>query len=149
MTRAVPALVVLDAAAFDVLETRRGGELHALVRATAARGGKVCCAAVTLAEVCRSRAQTRRAEAALARRFGGQRIQVVPTDERLAKLVGAILHQASARSERIADAHVVAVCSGANSAIVVTTDPDDIMDLASALPGCRIVTRRPDATLAG
>ena len=149
MTAVETPLVVLDAAAFDVLETRRGSELHALVRSTAARGGRVCCAAVTLAEVCRSRAQTRRAEAALARTSGGQRIRVVPTDERLAKLVGAILHHARAGSEYIADAHVVAVCSGADSAIVVTADPDDIVDLAPALPGCRVVTRRPDAALAG
>jgi predicted nucleic acid-binding protein len=140
-------LVVLDAAAFDVLETPRGSELHALVRSTAARGGRVCCAAVTLAEVCRSRARTRRIEAALARSFGGQRIRVIPTDERLAKLVGTILHQARMGSDSIADAHVIAVCASADTAIVVTTDPEDIMSLASALPSCRIVTRRPEAPL--
>jgi hypothetical protein len=39
-------------------------------------------------------ARTRHVEAALARSHGGQRIRVVATDERLGKLVGAILHQA-------------------------------------------------------
>ena len=149
MTPAGPTLVVLDAAAFDFLASTRGAELRALLRRTTERGGRSCCAAVTLAEVCRGPARTRRVEAALARRYGGQRIRVVGTDERLAKLVGGILHHAKAGSERIADAHVVAVCAAADAAIVLTTDPDDIADLGPALPGCRIVVRRPDAPLAG
>ncbi len=139
--------VVLDAAAFDVLGTPRGSGLRALLRRTAERGGRVSCAAVTLAEVCRGVSRTRQMEAALARSHGGQRIQVVATDERLAKLVGAILHHAGAGSDRIADAHVVAVCAPADAALVLTEDPGDIAELAAALPGCRIVTRRPDARL--
>jgi|HubBroStandDraft_4_1064222.scaffolds.fasta_scaffold51866_4 predicted nucleic acid-binding protein len=139
--------VVLDAAAFDVLGTPRDSGLRALLRRTAERGGKVSCAAVTLAEVCRGLARTRQMEAALARSHGGQRIRVVATDERLGKLVGAILHQAGLGSDRIADAHVVAVCAPADAALVLTEDPGDIAELAAALPGCRIVTRRPDAPL--
>ena len=81
------------------------------------------------------------------RSHGGQRIRVVPTDERLAKLVGAILHQAGRGSDRIADAHVVAVGAPAETALVLTEDPGDLAGLAAALPGCRIVTRRPDAPL--
>jgi hypothetical protein len=49
--------------------------------------GDACCAAVTLAEVCRGRDRTRRVEATIARDRGGRRLTVVPTDERLAKLV--------------------------------------------------------------
>jgi hypothetical protein len=75
------------------------------------------------------------------------RIRVVATDERLGKLVGAILHQAGLGSDRIADAHVVAVCAPADAALVLTEDPGDITELAAALPGCRIVTHRPDAPL--
>jgi predicted nucleic acid-binding protein len=107
----------------------------------------VRCAAVTLAEVCSGRARTRRVEAALARRRGGQRIRVVPTDERFARLVGAILHNTGAGSEHMADAHVVAACTTVDTAIVLTTDPGDIATLAAAVPGTRIVTRNPAAPL--
>jgi predicted nucleic acid-binding protein len=143
----VSPFVVLDAAAFDVLGGPRDSGLRALLRRTAERGGRVSCAAVTLAEVCRGSSRTRRIEAALARSHGGQRIRLVATDERLAKLVGAILHQAGCGSDRIADAHVVAACAPAEAALVLTEDPGDIAELAAALPGCRIATRRPDAPM--
>jgi predicted nucleic acid-binding protein len=100
---------------------------------------------VTLAEVCRGTARTRRVEAALARRRGGQRIRVPPTDERFAKLVGAILHETHSGSERVADAHLVAACATADAAIVLTADPGDIAALATAIPGTRIITRDPSS----
>jgi predicted nucleic acid-binding protein len=143
----VSPFVVLDAAAFDILGTPRDTGMRALLRRTAERGGRACCSAVTMAEVCRGVARTRHVEAALARSHGGQRIRVVATDERLGKLVGAILHQTGLGSDRIADAHVVAVCSPFDAALVLTEDPSDIAELSAALPGCRIVTRRPDAPL--
>ena len=136
--------VVLDAAAFDVLDGSDGAPLRHLLRVVLLRGGEVRCAAVTLAEVCRGPARTRRAEAAIARDRGGQRILVVPTDVRLARLVGAVLHGADRGSESIADAHVIAVCAGFDAAIVITSDPGDIAELASAVPGTRIVARTPD-----
>ncbi len=139
--------VVLDAAAFDLIDTSRGTTLRAVLRKAIERSGEVCCAAVTLAQVCRGVSRTRRIEAALARVHGGKRIQVVPTDERFAKLVGAILYQTGSGSDRLADAHVVAVCSRADSAIVFTSDPGDITDLAEAIPGTRIVVRDPAAPL--
>jgi predicted nucleic acid-binding protein len=135
--------LVLDAAAFDELDSPSGLRIRSLVMRAAERGTDTYCAAVTLAEVCRGRDRTRGVEAGLARRRGGRRIRVVPTDERLAKLVGAILHDAGAGSEMIADAHVVAVCTGSDSAVVVTADPDDITRLAVVVPGVRIVTRAP------
>ena len=67
----------------------------------------------------------------------------MPTDERLAKLVGAILNDTRSGSEHIADAHVVAVCAGAEQAIVITADPADVTAHAVAVPGVRIVTRKP------
>lgn len=139
--------VVLDAAAFDVLDSQRSAGMRALLRSAIDDGGEVRCAAVTLVEICRGLARTRRVEACLARRRGGQRIRVVPTDERFAKLVGAILHDAGFSSEHIADAHVVATCTTVDSAIVLTADPDDIAALAAAVPGTRIVTRDPKAPL--
>ncbi|MGH3755094.1 MAG: hypothetical protein ACRDRP_20850 [Pseudonocardiaceae bacterium] len=90
--------VVLDAAAFDILDSTPAAGLRALLRRAIDDGGEVRCAAVTLAEVCRGVARTRQVEAALARRRGGQRIRIVPTDERFAKLVGAILHDTGTRN---------------------------------------------------
>ncbi len=139
--------VVLDAAAFDVIDDPRASGIRALLRRTIDNGGEVRCAAVTLAEVCRGTARTRRVEAALRRSRGGKRIRVLPTDERLAKLVGAILHDTGSGSERIADAHVVAACATSDSVIVLTVDPRDVSALATALPGVRIVTRNPVSPL--
>ncbi|MGH3719841.1 MAG: PIN domain-containing protein [Pseudonocardiaceae bacterium] len=139
--------VVLDAAAFDILDSVQATGMRALLRAAIDEGGEVRCAAVTLAEVCRGMARTRQVEAALARRRGGQRIRIVPTDERFAKLVGAILHDTASGSEHIADAHVVAACATVDAAIVLTADPGDITTLAAAVPGTRIVTRDPRTPL--
>jgi hypothetical protein len=133
--------VVLDAAAFDHLDGPAArGLLAILERAVAQHDGEVRCAAVTLAEVCRGPARTRQVEAILAARRGGRPITVVPTDERLAKLVGAVLDHAHEGSAMIADAHVVAVCAGAERALVVTSDPDDIVRLSSAVPATRVLT---------
>jgi predicted nucleic acid-binding protein len=140
---------VLDAGAFDVLDTSEGAQLRQLLRSVLRRGGDVRCAAVTLAEVCRGPARTRRAEVAVSRDRGGQRIRVVPTDERLAKLVGTVLNAVGRSSDAIADAHVVAICATADTAVVITSDPDDISDLATAVPGTRIVVRRPQDIAAG
>ena len=98
----------------------------------------------SVAEVCRGPARTRRVDAAIARDRGGQRILVIPTDARLAKLVGAVLHSDDCGSESIADGHVIAVCTGSDAAIVITSDPHDIAKLATAVPGARIVARAPD-----
>lgn len=126
--------VALDAAAFDVLDTNQAGGLRALLCRIVQRGeGEVCCAAVTLGEACRGAARTQHIEAALARDRGGERIRVVPTDERLAKLVGAVLYDTDSGSDRLADAHVVAVCAPVDRVIVVTRDSPDILFLADAL----------------
>jgi predicted nucleic acid-binding protein len=139
----VSEVVVLDAAAFDILGTTGGKRLRAVLVQSVARGGEVRCAAVTLAEVCRGAARTRTVEAALARQFGGQRIRIVPTEERLAKVVGSILHQTGSGSDRLADAHVVAVCAQADVAVVITSDPNDIHELSAAIPATRVLVRRP------
>lgn len=137
--------VIFDTAAFDAIDTGAGRALRALLRRTAERGGETRCAAVTLAEVCRGTARTRRVEAAVVRRHGGQRILVVPTDERLAKLVGAILYATQSDSDNIADAHVVAAAVSADVALVITSDPADIATLAVAVPGTRVIARTPQS----
>jgi predicted nucleic acid-binding protein len=137
----VIATAVLDASAFDVIDTAQGAGLRHLLRGVVARGGDVRVAAVTLAEVSRGASRTSRAAAAVARDRGGARVVVVPTDERLARLVGSVLHSAGRGSENIADAHVVAVCGGAEAAVVVTSDPDAILALAAAIPATSFTVR--------
>lgn len=133
--------VVLDASAFDHLHRTA---VHALLRRTIERGGMVRTAAVTLAEVCRGSSRTRYVESAVARVRGGQRVSVLDTDLRVAKLVGAILHQTGSNSTMLADAHVVACCTLADQAIVLTADADDLTRLRSAVPGTRITLQHPD-----
>ena len=135
--------IVLDAAAFDALGATQGAKLRDLLRQAFDRGAQLWCSAVTVAEVSRSPAHTRKVESVLARRHGGQHIRVLNTDVSAAKLVGAILYAAGRGSADIADAHVVAVCAPAHVALVITSDPDDITELATALPGTRVVTRKP------
>jgi predicted nucleic acid-binding protein len=135
-------LVVLDAGAFDALERGRNDELWAMVM-VGAEQAEVRCAALTLAEVCRSVARTRQVEVVLRRDRQGRQINVVPTDEALAKRVGQLLADAQRDSCHLADAHVVALCADADRALVITSDPDDINHLAASLRGVRIVTRQP------
>ena len=135
--------VVLDAAAFDSLNTRAGAKLRDLLARTINRGAEVWCAAVTLAEVARGTARTREVETILSRKHGGEQIRVLATDEEIAKQVGGILHVAHKGSGAIADAHVIATCIPADVAIVITSDPDDIAELSAAVPGVKIMPRRP------
>lgn len=135
--------IVLDAAAFDALSGAPSAALRAILRQAFDRGAQLWCSAVTVAEVARSPAHTRKVEVVLARKHAGQHIRVLNTDVSAAKLVSAILYSAGRGSADIADAHVVAVCAPANVALVITSDPDDITELATALPGTRVVTRKP------
>jgi hypothetical protein len=57
------------------------------------------------------------------------------------------LHQTGSGSDRLADAHVIAVCSRADSALVFTSDPDDMTELAEAIPGTKVMIRDPTAPL--
>jgi hypothetical protein len=61
----------------------------------------------------------------------------------LAKHVGVILYAAMTGSASIADARVIAACIPAELAVVITTDSDDIAELSAAVPGVKIMPRRP------
>jgi hypothetical protein len=139
----VKRVVVLDAAAFDVLDQPSGGDLVTLLLRRVPHGVEARCAAVTLAEVCRTRGRTQRIEAALQRCRDDHAITIVDTDKVLAKAVGRLLGEAGRDSCHLADAHVVALCADADTAVVITTDPDDINHLASSLRGVRVITRSP------
>ena len=54
------------------------------------------------------------------------------TDRTLARIVGGILASASAGSEDLADAHVVALAVEKGGGLVLTGDPDDLQRLAAA-----------------
>lgn len=141
--------LVLDAAAIDALAQSRPPErLRALLREAAQRRREVVVPTVVCAEVARGRARTRSLEAVVRRhdtaRGEQPALRLIDTDFHLARQVGAILESTSSGSERIVDAHVIAVCVPEGGGLVVTSDPDDIAVLAGAVPAARIRTVRPD-----
>lgn len=139
------APLILDAAGLAGLAASRPPDrLRALLAEAHRRGREVLTPSLVCAEVARGRARTRAVEAALARheRSRGERpaVRLVDTDFGLARQVGAILDASGSGSERIVDAHVVAICLPYGGGLVVTSDPDDIAALASAVPAARIRT---------
>lgn len=137
--------LVLDAAGLGALASAHPPEtLRALLAEASRRSREVIAPTLVCAEVARGRSRTRALEAAVShhRRERGERpaLRLVDTDFALARQVGAILEASSAGSDRVVDAHVVAVCVPAGGGLVVTSDPDDIAGLAAAVPAARIRT---------
>jgi predicted nucleic acid-binding protein len=142
------APLVLDAAGVDGLAAGRpSNALRALLAEALRRSREVIAPTVVCAELARGHTRTRALEAAVARhdQARGERpaLRLIDTDFPLARQVGAILHASGSSSERVVDAHVVAVCVPAGGGLVVTTDPADIADLAAAVPAARIRTTGP------
>ncbi len=142
------APLVLDAAGLEGLAADPPPEgLRALLAEALHRGREVVTPTVVCAEVARGRARTRSLEAAVGRhrRERGERpaVRLVDTDFTLARQVGAILDATGSGSDRIVDAHVVAVCVPAGGGLVVTADPGDIAELAAGAPAVRIRTTSP------
>lgn len=140
--------LVLDAAGLDAMASTRPPDLlRALLAEAHRRGREVVAPTLACTEVARGHARTRALEAAVARhhRARGERppVRLVDTDFDLARRVGAVLHAAGRGSERVVDAHVVAVCAPHGGGLVVTSDPDDILELAAAVPAARIRVVRP------
>ena len=140
---------MLDAAGLDAMcATRPSDMIRALLADAHRRGREVVVPTVVCAEVARGTARTRALETTVARhdRHRGEQppLRLVDTDFVLARQVGAILHATGSGSDRIVDAHVVAVCVPAAGGLVVTTDFDDIAALAAAIPAARIRLTRPD-----
>ena len=137
--------LVLDAAGLSGLSAPRPPEmLRALLAEAHRRGREVITATLVCAEVARGRDRTRALEAAVARHDRGRAerpaLRLVDTDFDMARQVGALLHATGSGSERIVDAHVVAVCLPYGGGLVVTSDPGDIAALAAAAPAARIRT---------
>lgn len=142
------APLVLDAAGLDAIAASRPPDLiRALLAEAHRRGREVIAPTVACAEVARGAQRTRALEAAVARhdRHRGERppLRLVDTDFNLARQVGAILDATRSGTDRLVDAHVVAVCLPTGGGLVVTSDPDDIAALATAVPAARIRVTRP------
>jgi len=139
--------LILDAAGLSALAQKSPPtQLRALMQMASERGREVLAPTVVCAEVARGRDRTRALEAAVIHddRPGGSRpaIRLVDTDFVLARQVGAILHAAGRGSADLADAHVVAVGVAAGGGLVATSDPDDILALAAAVPATRLQAMR-------
>ena len=137
--------LVLDAAGLDGLSSATPpAQLRALLTEAHRRQREVLAPTLLCTEVARGRGRTRALEAALARHDANRRerpaVRLVDTDFALARQVGTILEAAGASTEMVVDAHVVALCVPAGGGLVVTTDPDDIDELAAAVPAARIRT---------
>lgn len=140
---------MLDAAGLDALAHQRPPDrMRALLAEALRRGREVLAPTVVCAEVARGRDRTRALEAAVSRhrRAAGERplVRLIDTDFDLARRVGAILDATGSGSERVVDAHVVAVCVPSGGGLVVTSDPHDIVELADAVPAVRVRTTGPD-----
>lgn len=135
--------LVLDATGLDALASRHPpDDFRALLAEAYRRGREVVAPTVVCAEVARGRSRTRALEAAVARhdRACGEQppLLLIDTDFALARQVGTILDAAGGGSERIVDAHVVAVCVPTGGGLVVTSDPGNIIELAAGVPAVRV-----------
>jgi predicted nucleic acid-binding protein len=140
--------LVLDAAGLEAIAAGRPPDtVRALLTEAHRRAREVIAPTVVCAEVARGAGRTRALEAAVARhgRHRGERppLRLIDTDFNLARQVGAILEAAQSGTERIVDAHVVAVCLPTGGGLVVTSDPDAISALAATVPAARIRVTRP------
>lgn len=85
---------------------------------------------VTLAELYRGAGRSQALDALLAREEADS-LRLRDTDRGLARLVGALLAEAGAGSELLADAHAVAVAVESGGGVVLTADVDDLSRLAA------------------
>jgi len=142
------APLVLDAAGLEALTAHEPPHsMRALLAEAHRRDREVIAPTLVCAELARGLRRTRSLEEALSRhdrsRGGRAAVRLVDTDFNLARQVGAILEATGSGSDRVVDAHVVAVCVPVGGGLVVTSDPDDIAALAAAVPAARIRTVRP------
>lgn len=149
MTSVTRVPIVLDASGLEALaRVRPPARLRAVLQVAAEEGRELLAPTIICAELARGRACTRALEAAVGRHHhrSGERpsLRLVDTDFALARQVGAILEATDSGSERIVDAHVVAVAALAGGALVFSSDPADLAALADAVPAVRITVRSPN-----
>ncbi len=131
---------VLDAeAVVALLEREHDARARVVWHLAAARRlrKEVGVAAVTLAELYRGVGRTRSLDAFLNRE--GELLHVRDTDRALARLVGAVLHEAARGSEDLVDAHAVALTVEAGGGTILTGDPHDLERLSAPYPTVTVV----------
>ena len=126
----MPALV-LDAEALSALtaggDARRRDRVRAAMRSAVTNGFLVRVPTVVIAELSRTAALQVEAEQAMAR-FGLQSANVGPAT---AKRAGRMLGRDGLDSCSLADACVVATAVRFGGGVIATSDPDDLVSLAS------------------
>jgi predicted nucleic acid-binding protein len=129
--------LVLDAEAVSaLLDPRHPSERKVRQGMEAARRLRrdVAIATGTLGELYRGAGRNQALDALLARESAGGLV-LRDTDRSLARLIGALLTEASADSTLFADAHPVAVAVEAGGGVIQTADPDDLTRLAAPYAG--------------
>lgn len=134
MTRSL----ILDAEALSSLADRRSKrfeDVRAALEASRRLQRDVVVPTVILAELYRGPARSQLVDACLSRETG---LTIRDTDRTLARLVGSVLHGASAGSEHLADAHCVAAAVEAGGGLIITGDHGDLTRLSAAYPNVQV-----------
>lgn len=124
------AVLVLDSEPLALLtgrDTPGRRQVRSALTAAARLGRSVSVPAVVLAELYREPGRNQLLDALLSREVG---FHVRSTDRAFARLVGGVLRAASAGSELMVDAHVVATAVERGGGVVLTGDPGDLGRLA-------------------
>lgn len=114
--------VVLDSGALIALE-RNGRAVHGPLKRALVHGDRIVVPATCLAQVWRGGGR----QATLAALVVKPSVSVRPLDQRAARHVGELLRQT--QTTDVVDAHV-AVIAVEEDAVILTSDPDDLRQLA-------------------
>lgn len=136
------AVIVLDTAALSVLANpkERGvsrQRAQAILHAAAQRNAPIRTSVAVLVEAYRGRARD-----AAVDRILNQGIDVLPVDRGTARVAARLLTDAKLDSCSAVDAIVVATAIRLGGALVLTSDPDDLENLAMNHPGVEIQALR-------
>lgn len=126
-------ILALDSEAVSALsggDSVRKQRVRRALRAAARLNRDALVPTTILAELYRGRGRNQLVDACLARERAT--LACRDTDRALARIVGGVLASASAGSEDLADAHVVALAVERGGGVVLTGDPDDLERLSAA-----------------
>jgi len=135
--------LVLDSAGLSgLIDAKPSSRLRALMSIAHQRRRQVVVPSIVCAEVARGRSRTRALESLITRHGPNQKgrspLLLIDTDFDLARQIGAILYSSGADSTDIVDAHLIATCLPFGGGLIATSDPDDLLRLAEAVPAIRI-----------
>lgn len=125
-------ILALDSEAVSALngpDSLRKQRVRRALRVAARLNRDALVPTVILAELYRGRGRNQLVDACLARERAT--LSCRDTDRSLARIVGGVLAAASAGSEDLADAHVIALTVERGGGVVLTGDPADLERLAA------------------